>query len=89
MRIYLFGQFFCGEPMNQTQLDPEVEKVTNKFEMAMKSEVLSVEECAKYCHCHKLNIHSAIKRGELKAGGLRNKRITSIALAKWLHGQNA
>ena len=75
--------------MTQTQLDPEVEKVTNKIEMSMKAEVLSVEECAKYCNLHKSNIHSAIKRGELKAGGLRNKRITSIALAMWLHGHNA
>ena len=67
-------------------VDSDTENQVNKIERATKKEILTVEDCAKYCDCNKSNIYSAIRRGELKAAGVRNKRITSIALAKWLLG---
>ena len=75
--------------MNESSLLPEVMKYSDKIELHTGKRTLTCQEAGKYCQCPISRIYSAINKGKLKAEGLYNKRITPIALAKWMHGQNA
>ncbi len=75
--------------MTEASLLPEVIKDSEKIEYQTGKRTLTCQEAAKYCQCSVRRIYSAINKGKLKAEGGYNKRITPIALASWLHGQNA
>lgn len=73
--------------MDTKILNAEVRELSQKIELHTGKRTLTCQEASKYCQCPISRIRSAINKGKLKAEGLYNKRITPIALAKWLIGQ--
>ena len=72
--------------MNTKILNPEVRELSQKIEFQTGQVTLRCQQAAKYCQCPISRIYSSINKGNLRAEGLYNKRITPIALAKWLLG---
>ena len=72
--------------MNESSLLPEVMKYSDKIELHTGKRTLTCQEATKYCQCPISRIYSSINKGNLRAEGLYNKRITPLALAKWLLG---